>query len=80
MKNFHGQNSPGVFQVGNINIASCITGQTNVQNPKKKKRKKNESLVEIQNMQTSAPFPPAQNIPDPTDGFPDSGVEKLKDN
>jgi hypothetical protein len=40
LKNFHGEDSPGIFQVGNINIASCITGQANVQNPKKLKKKK----------------------------------------
>lgn len=30
LKNFHREDSPGIFQVGNVNIASCITGQANV--------------------------------------------------
>lgn len=40
LKNFHREDSPGIFQVGNVNIASCITGQANVQNPGKEKNKR----------------------------------------
>lgn len=37
LQNFHRENSPGVFQVGDVNIASCVAGQANVQNPGREK-------------------------------------------
>lgn len=43
LQHFHREDSPGIFQVGNVNIASCIAGQANVQNPRKEKKKKKRS-------------------------------------
>ena len=38
LQNFHREDGPGIFQVGNVDIAGCITGQANVQNPGEEKK------------------------------------------
>lgn len=46
MKDLHGQDDPGVLQVGDVQVASCVAGQADVQHSKEGKRR-NMRLVAI---------------------------------
>lgn len=35
LKDLHGQDGPGVLQIGDVQVASCVAGQADVQNPER---------------------------------------------
>lgn len=45
MQDFHGQDGPGVLQVGDVEVARCVAGQADVQNPAKGKKRRSEYIL-----------------------------------
>lgn len=37
LKDLHGQDGPGVLQVGDVKVASCVAGQADVKHPEREK-------------------------------------------
>lgn len=45
LKYFHRKNSPGVFQIRDVNVSSCITGKTNIKHSKGSKEKRSQDSL-----------------------------------